>query len=83
MPDGLRVVGVTDLMHSLIVESEKLPQGGEVRVIAGTLSLDGKVTDVPVVTLPVGLRVAVTVGGVFAGAAATTTVPVISLWAKQ
>ncbi|MDF3218477.1 AraC family transcriptional regulator [Mesorhizobium sp. M7A.F.Ca.CA.001.09.2.1] len=28
LPEGLRVVGVTDLMHSLIVESEKLPQGG-------------------------------------------------------
>ncbi len=27
LPEGLRVVGITDLMHSLIVESEKLPQG--------------------------------------------------------
>ncbi|MDX8502355.1 helix-turn-helix transcriptional regulator [Mesorhizobium sp. VK4C] len=29
LPEGLRVVGITELMHSLIVESEKLPQGGE------------------------------------------------------
>ncbi|TIV73838.1 MAG: cupin domain-containing protein, partial [Mesorhizobium sp.] len=25
LPEGLRVVGITELMHSLIVESEKLP----------------------------------------------------------
>ncbi|MER8807711.1 helix-turn-helix transcriptional regulator [Mesorhizobium australicum] len=37
LPEGMRVVGVTDLMHSLIVESEKLPQGGELEGRGGLI----------------------------------------------
>ncbi|TIT20839.1 MAG: AraC family transcriptional regulator [Mesorhizobium sp.] len=37
LPDGLRVVGITDLMHSLIVESEKLPQGAELEGRGGLI----------------------------------------------
>lgn len=37
LPDGLRVVGITNLMHSLIVESGKLPQGGELEGRGGLI----------------------------------------------
>ncbi|MER8477278.1 helix-turn-helix transcriptional regulator [Mesorhizobium sp. M1163] len=37
LPNGLRVVGITDLMHSLIVESEKLPQGAELEGRGGLI----------------------------------------------